>query len=91
MRGHVGMSMSGQNMDHSPVCKSTPRKRSKKEQKEMDKKFENTIKLRKKMEEVFKASCYTHENGWIKPRNFDSIMHDVISKTIDYLRKLSLL
>ena len=76
---------------HECSDESSSRRRTKKEQKEIDKKWKRIRELREKMETIFKESCYIKENGWVKPNDLDSIMKRVISKTIDYLREKSLL
>ena len=65
----------------------TPRKLTKKQKGKHD----DTKKIRRKMEAIFKSNCYTTENGWVKPRDFKIIMRDVVTETIKYLREISLL
>lgn len=92
----IGMSMSGENLDGSPVYKSSqstserPKKLTRKEKKEQ-KKRDIIVELKLKMSQIFHKNCYVKEGNSITPTNFEDLKRAVTKQTIDYLEEESLL
>lgn len=84
------MSMSGEDLSRGGwlrdrMKRHVPNGLTKKGSEKREKETKRKEKLRLAMEKIFKESCYENDGGWIKPREFNEIMEDVIDKTIKYL------